>query len=102
MEDKQMIEKTTGYKVGEQFFPTIVEAQRAELSMLFQEYTKIPMDANTSITHPTILGAIIQNADRIVDILTMTPASKPRARRINGGTKKRTPKPATQTTPAAN
>lgn len=91
-----MIEKTTGYKVGDQFFPTIVEAQRAELATIFNG------DPKASVTVDGVLTNIIQNSDRIVDILTMTAASKPRARRINGGTKKRTPKPATQTTPAAN
>lgn len=36
-----------------------------------------------------VADAIMDNAEAIVDILTTTPSSKPKARKINGGTKKR-------------
>lgn len=45
----------------------------------------------------TVVETILKNRDRIVDLLTTTPTSKPRARKANGGTKKRksatTPEP---------
>ena len=43
---------------------------------------------------------VIAYADQVVDILTTTATSKPRARKVNGGTKKRT-KSAAGTGPAA-
>lgn len=39
-----------------------------------------------------VLATIVAHADEVVDVLTMTPTSKPRARAIHGGTKKRKPK----------
>lgn len=89
-----MIEKVTGFKVGQQVFATIQDAQRAELrSVLKLEDT----GANAPI-----IESFINNLDLIVDILTMRPNSKPRARKINGGTKKRKTAPADTTqTPAA-
>lgn len=73
-----MIEKTVAYKVGEQFFPTIVEAQTSELATLLNE---VPIS--------DVPGFLVRHSDQVVDILTMTPTSKPRARRINGGKKTR-------------
>jgi len=40
----------------------------------------------------------IAERDKIVDILTMTPKSKPRARAVNGGTKARKLKPSSPST----
>lgn len=76
-----MIEKTTAYKVGEKFFSCIEEAQKEELAGLFNLF-----DLENQ---GTITGIIMDNADRIMDILTMTPSSKPKARAINGGRKPR-------------
>lgn len=39
-----------------------------------------------------ISAAIIENKNEVVDCLTMTASSKPKARKINGATKKRAPK----------
>lgn len=38
---------------------------------------------------PETAGAILEGKDRIMDILTMRDSALPRARKINGGTKKR-------------
>jgi hypothetical protein len=69
-----MIEKVSGFKVGEQFFPTIVSAQLAELMSIVPRETA---------------EVILANAEKIVDILTMKPSSLPKARKINGGRKQR-------------
>lgn len=58
----------------------------------------------TGISEPnTVARFIIENADKIIDILTTTATSKPKARKINGGTKVRKPKPTATpaTTPTA-
>jgi len=39
-----------------------------------------------------IVAAILNNREKLIDLLSTTPTSKPRARAINGGRKKRTPK----------
>lgn len=69
-----MIEKTTAYKVGEQFFPTIEAAQRQELA---------------EIVDATAAGLIMEHKQKVLDILTMTPSSHPKGRAINGATRKR-------------
>lgn len=39
-----------------------------------------------------IASIILENKDEVIDCLTMTASSKPKARKVNGGTKKRSPK----------
>lgn len=70
---------------------TLEDAQRHELDTLWDENEK---------AQPTQTVAVwlLANKDKIVDILTTTAASKPRARKVNGGTKKRK---GGQTQPAA-
>lgn len=75
-----MIEFTKSYKTADgQVFGTIEEAQMHELG----DALKLSSD---------IISGIMANKDIVIDILTMTPTSKPKARKVNGGTKKRTPK----------
>lgn len=80
-----MITKTVGFKIGEQFFGTIEEAQKAALFNLQSP------EAGDEARQGAIAIAdwIIENKEAIVDILTTTPNSKPSARKINGGTKRR-------------
>lgn len=85
-----MIEKTNAYKVGEQFFPTIIAAQQYELQIVFQALDKPEIsDHRDNAVRAAELA--IKRSEEILDILTMTPTSKPRARRINGGKKTRKP-----------
>ncbi len=62
-------------------FGVIEEAQQHELELMFGR--------DTPATASALAAALLQNADKIVDILTTTKSSKPKARRINGGTKVR-------------
>ena len=81
-----MIEKTLGYKVGQLFFPCIEDAQKHELQEIFadERYNKA-----AGYDPVEIAGLILQNQETVLDILTTTPTSKVRARKINGGTKRR-------------
>lgn len=85
-----MIEKTTAYKAGEQFFPCIEDAQKHEIAEVLLDLT--PGDERETAIRAAEI--IIKNRDKILDILTMTPASRPHARKINGGSKKRASKAA--------
>jgi len=75
-----MIERTNSFKVGDQSFLTLGEAQKYELELLLKADGG-PHD---------LAEFILVNKTKILDILTMTPTSKPKARKLNGGTKKRT------------
>lgn len=72
-----MITKTVGYKIGDQFFGTIEEAQKAELFNLQSP------EAGDGARQGAIDIAdwIIENKEAILDILTTTPNSKPSARK---------------------
>jgi len=78
-----MIERTNSFKVGDQSFLTLGEAQKYEIEQLLDKGLK-------SGEADDIAKWILNNKVAILDILTMTPTSKPKARRVNGGTKKRT------------
>ena len=77
-----MIEFTKSYKTADsQVFASISEAQSHELKLL---------GLNTAVKDTNnIADWIVQNKGAIVDILTTTPNSKPKARSIHGGTKTR-------------
>jgi len=86
-----MITKTTSYQVRDQFFATLEQAQRAEiLTILTAEGVPdgmSPLDAAATI--------IVANAAKVLDILSTTAKSRPRARKANGATRKpRNSKPA--------
>jgi len=80
-----MIERTSSFKVGDQSFLTLGEAQKYELQQLLG--TGLPSEV---LAHDSVANWILRNKVAILDILTMTPTSKPKARKVNGGTKKRT------------
>lgn len=73
-----MITPRNGFQSGEQFFPLLAEAQKHELKLLLDgaSLNDIPQ-------------AIVEHADKILDILTTKPGSRARARKINGGKKSR-------------
>ncbi len=75
-----MIERTSAFKTSDgQTFAELPDAQKHELELLLEHDDDLPMTVSTLLEH----------ADKIVDILTTGPRSKPKARKIHGGTKKR-------------
>lgn len=62
-------------------FKTIEEAQREEL--------RVTLTTDEFIPARGLFDILMERREQIVDILTMTPTSKPKARAINGGRKPR-------------
>lgn len=82
-----MIEFTKSYKTSDgQVFGTIEDAQVHELEILLDD------DKFNATSHSLIAQFLVSKKDSFLDILTTTPNSKPKARAINGGTKKRVKK----------
>lgn len=74
-----MITCTEAYKVGEQFFTTLKEAQHAAVLSLF---AAIRCEAEPGlITHKMAATAVLENKDQVIAILTGTKPRKPRADR---------------------
>ena len=76
-----MIEKCQAYKIGEETFGTLREAQYAALKYVL-----------SLVEGQDPIGSLLENSAQVIDILTTTASSKPRARKVNGGTKKRVKK----------
>lgn len=75
-----MITRTASFATSDgQTFIELEGAQGHELSLLLQSCG----DCTAAIS------LIVSQRDKVIDILSTTPTSKPRARKINGGTKKR-------------
>lgn len=79
-----MIEKTTAYKVGQQFFPTIQDAQRQELISILSGMDTGPDTTLAEHAADTVLA----QKDKVMDVLTMAPNSRPKARKANGAVRK--------------
>ena len=77
-----MIEFTKSYKTADgQVFGSIEDAQTHEVEVLFEKNPfETPHDA---------AAIVLKNKTILIDILTTTPNSKPKARAIHGGTKSR-------------
>lgn len=73
-----MITRTNAFVSNGKTFATLEEAQQAALDDLFSKHATDP----ASLT-------VLKYRDEIIDILTTTKTSKPSARKVNGGTKKR-------------
>lgn len=72
-----MIEFTKSYKtVDGEVFPTVEAAQKHAIG--------VTLNVNSEIAE-----TIVKNKDKVVDILTTTANSKPKARKLHGGTKNR-------------
>lgn len=87
-----MIEKTTGYKVGDAYFATLSDAQIHELCEVFGP--EVPSDVEQ------IASRALACKDRIINILTTGPRSHPKARKANGATRKKRVAAVPDTTPA--
>ena len=80
-----MITKTQSYSTADgQIWPTIEAAQTHELSCLL---------ANTEGPLPVgVAKLLVEQREKVLDILTTGPRSRPRGRKVNGASRKRTPK----------
>lgn len=84
-----MIQFTKSFKTDDgQVFGTIEEAQIHEICQIFKSVTFGAVGPGP--TRPIdIAKLVLEKKDAIIDILTTTANSKPKARSINGGSKKR-------------
>lgn len=100
----QMITKSTGYESSDgKFHRAIEDAQKHELTILFDRTVSVAAtvgmeDKPQTYYSDEVASEILKNSTKIIDILTMKPNSLPKARKINGGTKKRTKHIAAQNT----
>lgn len=77
-----MIEFTKSYKTGDGLvFGSIEEAQSHEIANIFKK--------NPTSTAEEIANVVLKNKTVLIDVLTTTPNSKPKARASHGGTKAR-------------
>lgn len=86
-----MITFTKSYTTSDkQMFGTIIEAKKHELEIFFGKMA-VPVGENPFDSNDisTIADYLILNKDILIDVLTTNTTSKPKARAINGGTKKR-------------
>lgn len=83
-----MIERTNAFKVGDRSFLTLEDAQKYEIQQLFAAKVQDqPLESDG--VREAFSKWILENREAILDILTTTKSSKPKARKIHGGTKVR-------------
>jgi len=84
-----MIEFTKSYKTADgQVFGTIEDAQKHEIEEIFNN-TRNSQTPSLAGHGEEIANVILVNKHLLIDVLTTTPNSKPKARSIHGGTKTR-------------
>lgn len=79
-----MIAKTTGFKLGDKLFATLEEAQRAGVAEVFVWTSEKP--TGLSWTVDEITDRIMDQRDTLLEILSLTPRSRPKARKHAGTT----------------
>lgn len=100
-----MIEKVTAYKSSDgKTFESLEAVQEHEVCLILSSARITPDPVEESV-HGKIVANVtkllVGHKDRVIDILTTGPRSKPKARAINGGRKSRkstqqaTPQPTT-------
>lgn len=82
---------------------TLEEGQAAEIAILLSQDNALK---ESRIEIDDIVNCIVRNAEKIIDILTTSENSRPKARKIHSGPRKRkaketAPSPAAETPPAA-
>jgi len=81
-----MIQFTKSYKTTDgQVFGSVEQAQLHELEALLQ---KVP--GNNAASPASVAKHLLDNKAVLIDVLTTNPNSKPKARSVNGGSKRRT------------
>lgn len=85
---KIMITFTKSFKTSDgKVHATIDDAQQHELSCVFKDKYNATSAAEYTISQ--VVAMLVSHRERIVDILTTTANSKPKARSVNGGRKNR-------------
>lgn len=83
-----MIERSPSFKTSDGVrFETLPEAQEQELALLLS--IEEPGQSRPCGNDKTYAQRIIKNREAVIDILTTTPTSLPKARKLHGGTKTR-------------
>jgi hypothetical protein len=86
-----MIAFTKSYKTSDdKVFGDIKHAQLHELELVIKKHPTFKLNGATGELPETVVAGILLDCkDVIMDILTTTANSKPKARVVNGGSKKR-------------
>lgn len=85
-----MIEKTTGYKTSSgKICETIEDARQAEIESIVE---KLQWEENAQVFYPQIVSLIYEHREAILDVLTTSSKSRPRARKANGAKRIRKPR----------
>jgi hypothetical protein len=85
---KPMIERITAYKSSDgSTFATLAQVQVHEIKKVV--WPDGPAEAPVDVQNSAVV--IVTMKDKIIDILSTGPRSKPKARAINGGKKSRKP-----------
>lgn len=84
-----MIEFAKSYKASDgKCYGTLQEAQVVEICAILSELHLLNVEEQQKVAE-----GLVDAKDAVIDILTTTDTSRPKARRINGGSKKRKPAP---------
>ena len=88
-----MIAFTKSYKTSDdQVFSDIKHAQLHELELVIKKHPSFKLQSTVlgeESPEAVVAGILLDSKDIIMDILTTTANSKPKARSVNGGSKKR-------------
>lgn len=99
-----MIQKTQSFTSSDgAVHLTLAEAQKAEVRIILNEVLA-PGSTDEPCVQcmPAFASAIVDAQDRILDVLTTRPSSRPKQRKVNGFVaRKRTTKPAKTASPEA-
>jgi hypothetical protein len=91
-----MIEFARSYKTADgQLHATIEAAQQHEVAAMLAANKDHTI---TEAESKSLAELIMRSRERLMDIFTTTDSSRPKARKINGGTRKRKSAPAPATT----
>lgn len=89
-----MIEFTKAFKTSDgDTHASLDAAKRHELAQIFLGQ-QLPEDDEAKKNADEAASIVLEHCEAVVDILTTNASSKPKARKVNGGTKTRKPKPA--------
>lgn len=88
-----MIEKCQSFKTSDdKFHSSIEDAKKHELALFLKtnfDQLKERFISDSTFSYEGLANVIIQHQDKIIDLLTTKASSKLKARKVNGGTKKR-------------
>lgn len=85
-----MIQKQQCFVIGDKTFQTFEDAQRYELEQFLKPALPVAEDGELV---KEVAGHLLAGKVQVVDILTMSPSARPKARKANGTVRKRSAKP---------